>query len=329
MVYFWKLVQWPDIPEAKVLLKQVINLALTAALNHTQLIRDWNEKLVESCFKSELNTVIDEQKSNVFKKLISTTNQLQRVKEATKQFVSEMLDFSFGAKRQNKCQNELILAAEIILRQSANQFGQVIHATLEILIENKFLSELNSHFFYLFESPDYSSANQSSARLVSFINKGLVDIKPIAFKINFDKICKQLWQRLVEVFAKNAFVDKKRSKFFFSKMYESMEILEALISNQTDGRCYEYITGLEKYSKLKALLKLQTMDTTHLIQMFYQRLAQSQKTAISKIDYGKLFCSAYYLYAKDTLVVTIIRCKSLKAMDQNGLSDPVRRLFLL
>jgi len=235
-----------------------------------------------------------------------------------------MLDFSYGAKRQNKCQNELILAAEVILRQSSNQFSQVISATVEILIEYRFLSDLNSQFFYLFESPDYSSASESSARLLAFINQGLTELKPIAFKINFDKICKQLWQRLVDVFDTSVFVDKTRSKLFFGKMHESMEILETLINNQTDGRCYEFMTSLEKYTKLKALLKLQTIDTILLIERFYQRLAQSQSTTISKFDYGKLFCSAYYVCARETLVVTIVRCKSLKAMDQNGLSDPVR-----
>lgn len=95
---------------------------------------------------------------------------------------------------------------------------------------------------------------------------------------------------------------QQRSKLFFAKMYESLDLLASFLANQSDGRTAEYFTNLEKYISLKNKLKLQTCDTTHLIQLFYQKMAGNQKT-LTCAKYGKLYCMAYYSCKRDTLVV--------------------------
>ena len=63
----------------------------------------------------------------------------------------------------------------------------------------------------------------------------------------------------------------------------------------------EYLTSLEKYKELKKFLKLQTLDTSKLIQLYYQEMASIQKSLKSS-DYGEIFCRAYY-HLKEELIV--------------------------
>lgn len=84
----------------------------------------------------------------------------------------------------------------------------------------------------------------------------------------------------------------------------------------------EQLILMEKCKYLKSYLKLQTMDTSKLIQLYYQDMVSIQ-SLLKSSEHGTIYCRAYYHLKDETVVVEVFKCKNLEPMDANGLSDPV------
>jgi hypothetical protein len=85
-------------------------------------------------------------------------------------------------------------------------------------------------------------------------------------------------------------------------MGEALDILAEFFNANNQGLSKEYLSSSEKFKDLKKYLKLQTIDTLRLIQLYYQEMAAIQ-TSLKSSDYGKLYCRAYYHSKDETLVV--------------------------
>ena len=85
-------------------------------------------------------------------------------------------------------------------------------------------------------------------------------------------------------------------------MSESLEVLAKFLNHLNQDHLLEYLTSLEKYKELKKYLKLQTLDTSKLIQLYYQEMISVQKSLKSS-EYGELFCRAFYHLKEETLVI--------------------------
>lgn len=85
-------------------------------------------------------------------------------------------------------------------------------------------------------------------------------------------------------------------------MNESVDILINFFASMCEGRTKEYLKTMDKCINLKTRLSLQTHETTHLIQLFYQKMAQMQNS-LNSAEYGKFYCQAYYINKKETLII--------------------------
>ena len=106
-------------------------------------------------------------------------------------------------------------------------------------------------------------------------------------------------------------------------MSECLDIVADFLNAENQGPSKECLLSNEKYKDLKRYLKLQSLETPRLLQLYYQEMLSLQ-TSLKTAEYGQLFCRAYYHSKDETLVVEIFKCRNLVPMDQNGLSDPVR-----
>ena len=84
---------------------------------------------------------------------------------------------------------------------------------------------------------------------------------------------------------------------------KSLDIIFNFLSLHSDGRTKEFLSNTEQYICVKQRAKLQTYDTTHLINMYYQKMANLQKSKLHQGENGKIYCTAYYVAKSETLVV--------------------------
>ena len=89
---------------------------------------------------------------------------------------------------------------------------------------------------------------------------------------------------------------------FYNKMSECLDVLAEFLNADNQGVPQEVLLAQEKYKELKRYLRLQTLDTPKLIQLYYQEMVQIQST-IKTSEYGKLCFRAYYHAKDETLVV--------------------------
>lgn len=111
-------------------------------------------------------------------------------------------------------------------------------------------------------------------------------------------------------------------------MLEVLDILLNLFNLDNQGVAKDHLAQAEKYKYLKSYLKLQTMDTSRLIQLYYQDMISIQAN-LKTSEYGVIYCRAYYHSKDETLVIEVFKCKNLEPMDPNGLSDPVIIIYKL
>ena len=288
---FWTITNWPNQIDNKIFFKEIIEYVLSSILHYSSLVQEQNHNLLMLLKSKDTQPTI-----NLFLQLMLTANDIHRIRDAMKKFVNDMLEVA----NTNKTNPEL--NEEVILTIANNVLLQTVSKTLEIIVDYKITCEFESFFFYLFESPESATAQEGVSRLLNHLNAQLCELKSISFKISFDKLIKILWARILDHIELNIISDKSRSRSFFTKMNESVDILINFFSSISEGRTKEYLKSMDKCISLKTRLSLQTHETTHLIQMFYQKMAQMQST-LNTAHYGKFLCQAYYINKKETLVV--------------------------
>ena len=84
-------------------------------------------------------------------------------------------------------------------------------------------------------------------------------------------------------------------------MCEVLDLLVNFFNADNQGLPRDYLTSVDKYKELKKYCKLQTIDTSKLIHMYYQEMIAVQNS-LKTSEYGQLFCRAYY-HSKDEILV--------------------------
>lgn len=69
--------------------------------------------------------------------------------------------------------------------------------------------------FYLFESPESSSAHESVSRLTQYLKSNLISFKDLAFKINFERLLKSVWCRVLNAIEMNVKKDNTVRVIYF------------------------------------------------------------------------------------------------------------------
>ena len=106
-------------------------------------------------------------------------------------------------------------------------------------------------------------------------------------------------------------------------MIECLHIIVKFFSTiDGGGLSKDYLTHTERLKDITRYLRLQLLDTSKLILLYYQEMLALQRS-LRASDYGELWCRAFYNVREETLRVDIFKCKNLAPMDNNGFSDPV------
>lgn len=134
------------------------------------------------------------------------------------------------------------------------------------------------------------------------MDTNLILYKDFAFKPNFNRLLRLLWEKLLIEIDNNVKKDDQRSNVFFAKIADALDILVGFFSAENQGLTKEFLQSSERYKQLKKYLKLQTLDTPKLISLYYQEMIAIQNSLKSS-DYGSILCRAFFHSKDDTLVV--------------------------
>jgi FtsZ-binding cell division protein ZapB len=85
-------------------------------------------------------------------------------------------------------------------------------------------------------------------------------------------------------------------------MVEVLDLLVNFFNADNQGLSKELLSNMEQFKIVKKYCKLQTIETTKLIQMYYQELAAKQNS-LKTSEHGSIFCRAFYHSKDSTLVV--------------------------
>lgn len=193
---------------------------------------------------------------------------------------------------------------------------------IESIIKNHFQKNIDANLFFFYESPENTSAQESLSRLLNFLNTNLGVFKQNLVRINFQKLLKSLWCRIVESIRANMKTDTRmKTVVMLNKTNEAVHILLEFLNADNQGLSREILISNDAYKEFRRVIKIQLTDTNHLLLLYYQEMINIQNS-IKNEDYGVMYCRAYYHTKDETLCVEIIKCKNLIPMDQNGLSDP-------
>jgi hypothetical protein len=105
-------------------------------------------------------------------------------------------------------------------------------------------------------------------------------------------------------------------------MSESLDILVDFFNADNQGLPTDFMIQCEIFKDLKKYFRFQSMETSKLIQLYYQEINEIQKN-LNSDEFGSLVCRACYHRKDETLLIEIFKCRNLLPMDQNGFSDPV------
>lgn len=169
----WKLIHWPDFVGSQMFFNEIIDCLSKAVTRYIIQTKDSNSKNLNNSQNSLVsNQNVSQNKPylkygselDAYQRLIITTNNLEKVRESLKLFFTELEleKYQSIAEKQGKLQLYDVNKARLeSLINNTSEFSiQVIEQCLETIVVNKILKELDSHMFYLFESPESASAKE-------------------------------------------------------------------------------------------------------------------------------------------------------------------------
>lgn len=206
---FWKLIEWPDYSGAKMYINEMVECLSRACIRYATQVKENNVNFISSLQQqqqqgsnsiSSSNSSLQNAALNMtpvsnnngssrqspnskaaildpYQKLIITANNLERVREALRSFLTEMDYYRYMESVAEKVTRGTDSPAstsnssgnfsfannnylETLIQNSCDYMIQINDLTIETIISNKVNSELEPHMFYLFESPDSCSAQE-------------------------------------------------------------------------------------------------------------------------------------------------------------------------
>ena len=216
MLHFWKLINWPDSFGADMLFNELIESLSRAIIRYAILVKESNQSIINPPTPIHTSTNMDEQMNNSlciskpldsYQKLLIATNNIERVRESLKAFLIEVetqrqnqsnsnASAPITSDRQKLIETNRALF-ENFISETNEYLIQIIENSLTIIVNTKIIVDLQSHMFYLFESPESTPPQESISRIVKYLDENLMTYKELSYKTNFERFLKLIWVRLV------------------------------------------------------------------------------------------------------------------------------------
>ena len=193
----------------------------------------------------QINSLYIAKPLDAYQKVIITTNNIERVRESLKIFLAE-IDHHNQQKSSSTAEKVKTVDRsmfETCISNTSDYLIQVIEQTLDTIVNTKIISDIKAHMFYLFESPESTPAQESISRIVAYLDTNLATYKEYAYKVNFERLLKLIWIKLLGEIDANL----KKDDMVFKKAH--------LIWSKTTGRFRIYFSVLfNKYISIRSFI---------------------------------------------------------------------------
>lgn len=243
VIQFWKLIHWPDSFGADILFNELIESLSRAIIRYANLVKESNHSLISPPNASQTTAAtsinmeeqVNSKPLDTYQKLTIATNNIERVRESLALFLTEV-----ETQRQNHSTSNTSVPLtpdklklietnraqfEAFISDTNEYLIQIIENSLNIIVNTKIVVDLQSHMFYLFESPESVSPQESISRIVKYLDENLMIYKELSYKTNFERFLKLVWTRLIEEFEMNLKKDDTVCKVFFDSSSQTLKCL--------------------------------------------------------------------------------------------------------
>jgi hypothetical protein len=217
-VLLWRLVDWPDYYGGKMFINELVECLSRACIRYATQIKENNTALLQheqqqqmnnnSSPTSSMNNIHYQQPGrsssskqqqhgllDTYQKLVITTNNLERVREIFKTFLTDIGYFKLVESVDRTKVTSGVDAnthyLETLISNTCDYIVQINEMTLDTIINNKIEADLEPHMFYLLESPESSPAHEVCSYIV-FKPPKFVIFKHCMFK-KIDNKCRQMF----------------------------------------------------------------------------------------------------------------------------------------
>ncbi len=243
VIQFWKLIHWPDSFGADILFNELIESLSRAIIRYANLVKENNQSLISPPNASQTTAAasinmeeqVNSKPLDTYQKLTIATNNIERVRESLALFLTEV-----ETQRQNHSTSNTNVPLtpdklklietnraqfEAFISDTNEYLIQIIEHSLNIIVNTKIVVDLQSHMFYLFESPESVSPQESISRIVKYLDENLMIYKELSYKANFERFLKLVWIRLIEEFEMNLKKDDTVRKDFFDSSSQTRSLV--------------------------------------------------------------------------------------------------------
>lgn len=232
MIQFWKLINWPDYLGYQSVLYELVDNLSRLSIKYATLVKEMNQQTVNNLtatsngnnnFNSSNASIASNNSSNqqlnshghaqsvpltpkmdAYQRIVITTNNIERVRDSFRSILNEIDYYNLQVNYEKMDKSNKVLDTnryqlESCIEKTSDLLGSIAEQILELIIINRIESNIETHMFYMFESPESVPAVESVSRLIQYLDSNLVLYKDYSFKANFDRLLNALWNRLIKL----------------------------------------------------------------------------------------------------------------------------------
>ncbi|XP_051165972.1 BAI1-associated protein 3 isoform X1 [Leptopilina boulardi] len=324
MKEFWNQLEWPDIPGSYSFVLKVVDAICTCGSYYAELT---HQKLADSGYYDDQGPYKTTDEVNA--QMCVAVNGLEYVRRWMEN-LGEMLHIEdlFATLEGQAVEAIFLQWRHTMISPLEQTLGQMMILINQIISRTgaKMRPPLKKAMFHLAWSPDSLPTSEAIAPLVEYLDVHLVALNSSLLSTNFFRVLQVVWEVVLsELYNQMDGSAADKPPLFYERLHEALEYLVSFFYADEKGLTYDIIR-CEIFLNIEERLEYHKMDTTLLIDRYYQQRLQDQMNTFT-VEYGVLTVRAYFNH--DSLCVEVISARDVIPLDPNGLSDPFVIIELL
>ncbi|XP_053994233.1 BAI1-associated protein 3 isoform X3 [Hylaeus volcanicus] len=321
---FWKKLAWPDIPGSYNLVLKVIDAICSSAAYYAELT---HQKLADAGYYDDQTPY--KTTDEVIAQMCVAINGLEYVRRWLLDLGEELhVDKFLTALECHAGESARIQWRTALTSPLEQTPGQMLLFINQIVsrIGTKMRPPLKKAMFHLAWSPDSLPTSEAISPLLEYLDVHLVALNSALLTVNFLRVLQDIWEVVLSELSNQMDGNAgDKPAMFYERLHEALDLLMKFFHADEKGLSYNSLRS-QSFMNVEERLQYHKMDTSFLIDRYYQQRLQDQLNTVSS-EYGVLTVMAYLNH--DSLCVEVINAKNVIPLDPNGFSDPFVIIELL
>ncbi|XP_076331977.1 BAI1-associated protein 3-like isoform X2 [Tachypleus tridentatus] len=194
-------------------------------------------------------------------------------------------------------------------------------------VAEKMCPQLKRSVFHLAWAPEKLDAERALAPLLEYLDSNLKRYYKSTYRTNFDRVLVSIWKSVLQEITVTVQGNAGEKMAFYDRLISALRILVEFFHAGSKGIHDEMLRGPD-YQALERLLKLNTNETSDLIEEYIAERIKEQKR-LRQGEFGILTVKTLFNSPSDSLSVDVVEARNLTPLDPTGFSDPFVIIELL